>query len=451
MISRAPNHNDSNISTVFGLNSSIVRTVNFFLGALYATCLNKTYIILSEKWSYMGYWYVGPNMSTTVFIIIAASSLFTLLPVGNWSILNFTKWVICLTLFVPALVIPPQQGLINGADEFKLEFLIYSSAILFIIGLSEGESFRKIKINKQTLNTLIFLIWALSNVAIFVVFRRSLNIVAIDDVYFQRSSASNLAGGGIVYVLGIVSGGINPYLIISGIKDRRILFIFMAICSQLLIYATLAQKVVIASLIIAVFIYYIFVDDKISYKRVYLGITMISIIGPIVSRIQTISSDGISSIISDLLYLRVITLPGVSTGLYLDFFSTNPVTYFSHSLIGRIFSNYPYGNLSIGQVIGHYLFPESGESVINFNANFIAADGITGFGPFGIPLIVFISMAIFWIMAKLVGDEERALTCSVLSPFIISLSDSSIFTALLTGGGGVAMILLYLRRGRTRI
>ena len=85
-------------------------------------------------------------------------------------------------------------------------------------------------------------------------------------------------------------------------------------------------------------------------------------------------------------------------------------------------------------------------SVNNYNANFIAADAVTGFGSWGIPPIFAFFAFTLWIISKLVGREHTPIACAVLVPFIVSLADSSIFTAILTGGGAAAAVLLYLFR-----
>ena len=144
--------------------------------------------------------------------------------------------------------------------------------------------------------------------------------------------------------------------------------------------------------------------------------------------------------------MRILVLPGVLVGCYSDFFTRYPTTYLSHSIVGRYFVEYPYGPESVGQVIGRYVTPTASASVNNYNANFIAADAVTGFGSWGVPPIFAFFAFTLWVISKLVGREHTPIACAVLVPFIVSLADSSIFTAILTGGGAAAAILLYLFR-----
>ena len=155
---------------------------------------------------------------------------------------------------------------------------------------------------------------------------------------------------------------------------------------------------------------------------------------------------GLVNAISDLVYFRILLLPGVLVGAYSEFFLRYPVTYLSHSLIGRPFSTYPYGDQSVGQVIGRFVTPTVTDTVNNYNANFIAADGIAGFSTWGVPPIFLMAAGWLWLMSKLTGQENRAIVCAMLIPFVVSLADASLFTAILTGGGAAAAMLLYLFR-----
>ena len=421
------------------------RVIAACVGTIYATFLLETYVELSKLWSYIGFWYRPPEPTVTWASIASVTLLSILLPTRNWTITDFCKWILHFLLFVPALIIPPQQGNLPAEYLFALQIAIWASAAILVVFLQDGKPFKEISVSRRALWQGVSAVWISSNLAIIFVFYGSMSLVGIEQVYEQRDAAATSLGGGmIVYVMGMMSGAVNPFLLVIGIKTKKLVLIGCALIGQLIIYSTLAGKVVLGSTLLIVAVYFIFSNGKVIYNRVYSGILVLACAGPWVTVSRATSGDLIS-ILSDMIYFRILTMPGVLVGAYSEFFLRYPVTYLSHSLIGRPFSEYPYGEQSIGQVIGLYVTPTLGR-VNNYNANFIAADGIAGFGHLGIPLIFFVVGIWLWFVSKLIGQQQRAVSCAMLAPFIVSLADASLFTAMLTGGGGAAAVLLYLHR-----
>lgn len=415
------------------------------IGAIYAALLLLTYQELSKLWSYMGFWYRPPEPSVTATTIVAAAALGFLLPVRSWTVVGFAKWILYFILFIPALVIPPQQGVLVDEELFLLCALVWVSAATLILFLRDGAPFRPIVVTETVLFQGVLLAWVLGNVAIIWVFGRSISIVGIEQVYEQRSAAGVLGGGGIGYVMGMMSGAVNPFLLVVGLSRKRPLYIALALVGQVLVYSTLAGKVVLGSTLLVIGTYMVFRGEKVAYSRIYAGVLVLAVLGPITTRPE-LYTGGLAATLSDLIYMRILVLPGVLVGVYSEFFLRYPVTHLSHSLIGRPFFEYPYGNESVGQVIGRYVTPSLGDAVNNYNANFIAADGVAGFGTWGIPLIFVMAAGWLWVTSKLVGRYNRRVVCAVLTPFVVSLADASLFTAILTGGGAFAALLLYLLR-----
>lgn len=421
------------------------RLINAALGAFYAVFLLRTYIELSKVWGYLGFWYDPPSQSVTSLSILSVAVLSLLLPAREWTVIDFCKWILHFLLFIPALLIPPQQGNLPTEQLATLSVSIWISAALFILLVRDGAPFKVISLTERAFWQGIFVIWTLGNLAIFAVFGSVMSLAGIEEVYVQRDAAvSTMSGTSILYITGLMSGAINPFILVVGLRKKKPLLIGLGLFGQLVVYATLAGKVVLGSTLLVVATYYSFKNGRILYSRVYGGLIIIASVGPWAAMSRGKSGDLISHL-ADYIYLRILTLPGVLVGAYSEFFMRFPVTYLSHSIIGRPFSDYPYGDYSVGQVIGLYITPTMGK-VNNYNASFIAADGITGFGNLGIPLIFIVVGLWLWLASKLVGPGERALSCAMLAPFIISLADASLFTSILTGGGGAAVLMLYLFR-----
>lgn len=435
---------ETNIQAGPNLLSVVHRFINAAVATLYAFFLIEIYIELSNSWSYIGFSYHPPQLILTLSSLFAVATLSLLLPIRNWTISDFFKWTLHFLLFIPALVIPPQQGSLVDSDLVLLESLIWLSAALLMIFLREGAAVREVVLRKRTLWQFIVLSWLLGNVAIILTYGGSMKLAGIDEVYEQRAAATSLGGAAIGYTMGILGGAINPFMLAAGMRERKFLMIGMAVIGQILIYSTLAGKVVLGSTLLVVAVYFVFHNDKVRFGRMYAGIVIVGALGPWIAASRTING-GLISNFGDLIYMRILALPGVLVGVYTEFFEQYPKTYMSHSIIGAPFSTYPYGDQSVGQVIGAFVTPQIG-AVNNYNANFIAADGIAGFGIWGVPIIFLFAGIFISIASKFVGQQQRAMCCATLTPFAASLADSSIFTAILTGGGGAAVLLLYLFR-----
>ena len=135
--------------------------------------------------------------------------------------------------------------------------------------------------------------------------------------------------------------------------------------------------------------------------------------------------------------MRMYAVPGQVFAHYVDFFSRNPHTWFSHVTGLNLFIDYPYPQ-QLPLLIGD-AYPGG-----NQNANFWAQDAIAGAGLWAIPLV---SLA-FGLVLVLVNSAASGLDIR----FVLTMctmaaqrfSDGTLATGVLTGGLGLILILLVL-------
>jgi hypothetical protein len=141
---------------------------------------------------------------------------------------------------------------------------------------------------------------------------------------------------------------------------------------------------------------------------------------------------------ASLLFMRSIGNAGLMNSLYYEFFSKNPQTNFSHlNVVNYFFDSYPYGNLSLGQIIGvHYYKSDS----MNANANFWATDGFASSGPTGV-LFISVVLSLFFVSVNyFTRNTKTEYTAIYLLPVAVVMTDISFFTTL-TSGGGLLLLL----------
>lgn len=423
--------------------------VNLACGIAYGAALALIYRNLSVWWDYLGFTYQPLPAEQLVGLVLFAGIPAAFLPVSPKTLSGFVTWILYFTLFLPAMLIPPLQGFADRGTALALLFTLWASALGFVL----AARIRRLVINPLPVNPRAFwigigLLWLGGHALVAYYFSSVLNFAALGDVYEQRAVGADIAGSSLImYLMYNLAGAVNPLLIAVGIAYRRKLALAAGVVGQIVIYSTLANKVVILStFVIAGTVFLFDKDNRLRVWRIssiFLAIVLIGI--PLTGRYTP--DTGFGSDLIDIMYMRTLCLPGVLIGAYNDFFSRFPVTYFSHSWVGALFTTYPYGDLSVGQVIGDYLTPSGSYDYNNYNAGFLASDGLTSLGIVGLPVSTALTASCIWGIDCLTTRVDRRVLFASFIPFLMSLADGSLFTSLLTSGGIFLSLLLYLGGG----
>lgn len=431
-----------------GVTASVMtaRLSTYALGVVYCVFLGLVYRKLSEFWTYLGFSYDPPGY---LFVPLALASAIPLLmlPQRPRSVSELAAWILSFTLFMPALLIPHLQGWVSVYDRWSLfTTLLVCSSAFNALARPPGWRLPPIRLSPALLWAFLIAIWVVMHGSVLFVFGKNLSVAAIDQVYEQRSAAAFAVRDNpvISYVLSNASSALNPVLIAVGLVTRRWHIAALGVLGQWIVYSALAGKIVIVFIVVVAGSLLLF--DRQSHLRPHRfawGLMGAVFVGWLFAW-SYLPGAGFFNDLYDLVYLRTLCLPGMLVGAYWSFFSVYPVTYFSHAIVGRLFIEYPYGQLSIGQVIGDYVTPALGGNPNNYNASFIAADGITGLGLWGIPLTFFLVLLMLKVIDGVTGGVSLRIRCAALIPFIMWLSDGSLFTALVTGGGAMVIGLLWL-------
>jgi len=102
-----------------------------------------------------------------------------------------------------------------------------------------------------------------------------------------------------------------------------------------------------------------------------------------------------------------------------------------------LFVHYPY-QMTLGEVIGYDLVT----SDLDANASFYATDGYAALGAVGVVLIGPI-FGLFLSVANAMTASSLRMACAAFVPFVMIVSNSSLFTSLLSGGGFLLLLLVY--------
>jgi len=129
--------------------------------------------------------------------------------------------------------------------------------------------------------------------------------------------------------------------------------------------------------------------------------------------------------------------------LYIEFFTSNPQTYYSHVTDISLLIEYPY-DLPVGRVVGAYQY---GTPDINANSGIWATDGVASAGLFGVLLIGVALGAFLGFTNRITNTIRHDFVSVALVPLVLLMTNVSMFTTL-ASGGGILLVFIIRRLGR---
>lgn len=402
----------------------------------YTVLLDRVYVYaISPAFGYMGY--TWQPRSTT---FIAASWLIALVP-SFWIPIELHRpsqvvsIFLYLLVYVPSCVIPQYS---TGMDSGRLLFLDLSLLLsLWLLSMFHRLPLLRLsgyRIPKGSFWLAVVALSAGSYLALFSTVGVHLRFVPFMDVYdirmeyVQLSSRYHLAEYGIWWQLDVI----NPLLTAQGLVSRNPLALSIGVIGQLIIYSTTGFKSPLFSLGLMLGLFAV-----ISLKRKRFGLYVIwglALLIPAASLLDVLL-DSIWT--SSLLVRRPMVVPGLLTGYYFQFFSSNPKVWLSDSIL-KSFVSYPYA-MSIPELIGSsYIAP--GNSA---NAN-LWANAYANFGYAGIFLFTLLLGLVLWIVDSAAYHRNDQIACLLLVSAAINLSNGGLLTSLLTHGIGLSLVIIYL-------
>lgn len=418
--------------------------VRYGLALFYAFALCYAYKVLSFWWGYFGFTYGLPNDTLAYAGCFAAALPAVLLNPHPRTFAESSAWFLYTIVFLPCLLVPIMQYASYGSRIAEVFGATFIACVLFLL-IVRGD------VKRVTVPTappqlfwgLLTAIWLGMLVLVVLGYGSSFHFVAADEVYDQRfGGATKAANPAVRYSIALLSSGIDPFLIAAGLYSRRYWLAGVGVASQIILFGTLAARSTLLSPLFIIGIY--FLSDRQGRMRgnlLLIGLVSIFVItSPLLVRYNPMGG-GLDQLMS-FLYLRTLLIAGGTYGVYQQFFSIFPVTYFSNIHPFSFFLTYPYGDLSVGQVVQSFLIPITSTDIPELNANFLATDGMASLGVLGVPLSGVVTAAVLRLLSRFVPPERTMFMLSAGTVFMLALSNSSLFTALVTGGGILVVFLV---------
>jgi hypothetical protein len=363
---------------------------------------------------------------------------------------GFVGWLLFVFCFVPSIVLSTILGVLRPDVLLQLQLSLCIGMVGILIIPSPDSTFFPITAVAPTNFWFVLLLLYFGSVGLIVAFNYgNMKIVGMADVYVQRFAANSDVGIS-AYAMGILSGALDPFLMAIGLVNRKPVLLALGAVGQVVVYAVLAQKIVLLSVLYVPGFFYLLGADNFrqnpkSAPLLRIGALSIALllVGCGSMSLSANSNSSVFKEVGALLLMRQFSLPGGLVAQYGAFFTDHPLTYFTHINIVKAVFGATYTR-DVGLEIGSYL--ANGGIGMNANANFFARDGIAALyliGPATMGIVVGLCLRIF---DMIIGDEHLAVAGLTLTAFGFSLTQSSFFTSLLTGGGLLCLLILYWYR-----
>lgn len=289
------------------------------------------------------------------------------------------------------------------------------------------------------LNLLILMFAGVALVLLVAMNFQHMRLVSFADVYDLRLDASEQQSiGAVQYLNSWLYYCFLPFFIARGIISRHWKSLAIGLVGCLLVYLASGAKAVILMPLIMLMIWFVL------KARAHFLFLLLSGTAAATIVVLFFPDDSALSWGKSVLLMRTFATGGWTVSLYYEYFSANGYTYYSHIRIVDVFTQaYPYGQRSLGQMIG---MEYSGSDLANFNANFWASDGFAALGMWGIPIVT-AALCGFLILVNRVSSYFDSEFISLwMSGFWLALLNVPLSTAILSGGGGLIVALLWISR-----
>lgn len=409
------------------------------------------------KWAYFGFRLdvSDPNPYWTSVLCILVAYFFT--PINAPKASDYILTLLFVLAFVP---IQLTVGLSNSVPDVTMTYqlsLLASFALSALLAKGAGRIRwlpRSTAVSRQSANApsgnghfkRSFLIVSGLTVAVLLVkFRSILNFAGIEDIYEQRAAANDFGINSIFgYLILWTTYLLAPLTLALALVTKSRSMLIMAAIMMLAIYLITAAKVMFVTFGFCLAIH---VLNRFNLRENMYFLFILPVAPILVAISFSFSTDtqvgALLSFVVDQIVIRGIAIQAMTFNLFIEYFSYNPLTYYSHVTGISFLIDYPY-DLPVGRVVGEYQY---GTATVNANSGIWATDGVAAAGSFGVLLIGVFLGAFLGFANRVTRTVGHDFLSVALVPLVLLMVNASMFTTL-ASGGGIFLVLVTKRLWR---
>jgi hypothetical protein len=267
---------------------------------------------------------------------------------------------------------------------------------------------------------------------------QDMRLVSFEDVYDLRFETNQVDRGAFVnYLTMWLSYCFLPFYFARGVLRKKPIDLGIGLVGSLLIYAAMGSK---AAILMGFIIYALHLFFRSGEN--FLFRLLAALVVAVTLIVSLFPDEGPLLWVKSILLVRVLGTSGWTISTYYDYFTTNGFTFYTHiGPINAVTGAYPYGEYSLGQIIG---LQYGGSAEANYNANFWASDGFAALGVAGVPVVTTVVCAVFYLINRAAKGYSTHFVVLWLSGFWLALLNLPLTVALLSGGGLLTVFLLWI-------
>ncbi len=287
----------------------------------------------------------------------------------------------------------------------------------------------------------------LSVALLVIVYRDYMRLVSFAEVYDLRFETADVEAPLLTgYLISWLTYCFLPFLVASALLRRSASSIAWALLASVLIYAATGAKSALLLPFIVVGLYLLMgrkgTFDVLTRLLWGLGAGVFGVV-------LLLPDEGAWVWVKSLLLLRTLGTGGWVLSTYYEYFTRNGYTFYTHiGPVNAVTHAYPYGDLSLGQLIGRAYV---GSDDANFNANFWASDGFAALGIPGIAVVTVVVCGVLFMINRVSNGFSSRFVALWMTGFWFALMNMPLTTALLSGGGLLSVFFMWAARLRWRI
>ncbi|ABF42309.1 hypothetical protein Acid345_3308 [Candidatus Koribacter versatilis Ellin345] len=396
--------------------------------------------VIAPDFYYMGLWYVPLHGLSFLVTYTCAMLPACWMPLRMRRPSQLSYWVLYFIMFIPAITIPAHALEIHLSD--LVPFQLALTMGFFLAGM--GQWFRLItfpsfRISPTTFWIVFWLVFLAgygyiinSTHANFVngmsAFALGGNEYDLRGVYKKYGESDRL----LQYIVDSEASALNTFLVGYGIVRQRWVLSVIGILGELFLFTVTGFRSVLFSTLLLLFVFFQLKRLHRSFALFPISFSAVIIGSRIMDKVAHTAS------VSSLFLRRLVLEPGLICGWYFEYFNANPKDFFSHSPILKSFTRSVYALPPANQIAAVYF----GKPEVSANGNLFA----DGFAQIGFSGILFFGTALaiyYWVYDCVAKDRDWKIGALMLSVPSITLSNTAFFTALVSHGLILAILVQY--------
>jgi len=379
-----------------------------------------------------------------VFLVILAWLPSFLLPLRLRKPSDFLVSLQYLLIYVPAVWVAFNASLPRLEKAIAWQ-LIAVMLVAIVLQLAANRWLRILPLRIHRLQRPLFIsfllvICLLGLGYVAVLLGHNFQLVSLERIYDLRNeSAQTLvdAGSAIAgYIFNWLTGAILPFVMALALMRRSWLLGAIAVAGYIFLYGVWGSKATLLAPMAIMAFFWLFRDSRRLLPRQLIGGFCVMLLLPIIlTTMDKQARDFPMGWLISLVHQRTFSSSALLITQYFSFFQTHSHTHGSHIGLVGLFVNYPFDQ-GVPTTVGLSMYG----SPVTANVNYWAQDGISSFGLWGIVSIAVLASFVFWVLDCVAYGLDPRFTTLCVAFAAMNLSDTSLFTTLLTGGMGIIMM-----------